>query len=137
MIKLFLGSPVLLYGSETWSIGACENSHLNSFSAPVLRMIMGHHAGVQPDAKTPNTIIWSRAKVIRVQSCKQSDLRGYQCSLEKTLRKDARYLVAENGHYRDLRLPGRTHAWHSSSRDPLGWRRTFAVAKRHLRVCSQ
>ena len=42
MLFLALVFPVLLYDSETWSIGARERGRLNSFSTRALRRIMGY-----------------------------------------------------------------------------------------------
>ena len=156
-IRLFraLVLPVLLYGSETWSIGVHEQRRLNSFSTRSLRRIMGYRW----DNFVPNDRLLHETEIDHQVTCmiRQRQLRLFghvarfpesdQVSrvISKKVSRDWRrprgrppvsWLQRIDGHCRDLTLPGRASAWHSARRDPLGWRQTVTAAMRHPGVCS-
>ena len=156
-IRLFraLVLPVLLYGSETWSIGVHEQGRLNSFSTRALRRIMGYRW----DNFVPNDRLLHETGIDHQVTCmiRQRQLRlfGHVARfpesdpvsrvISKKVSRDWRrprgrppvsWLQRIDSYCRDLSLPGRAYAWHSARRDPLGWRQTATAAMRHPGVCS-
>ena len=154
-IRLFraLVLPVLLYGSETWSIGARERGRLNSFSTRALRRIMGYrwddfvtNERVLREAGMSQVTCMIRQRQLRlfghVARFPESDpvSRVISQRISPAWRRPrgrppVTWLQRIDGHCREMGLAGREHAWHSSRRDPQGWRRAVTAATRCLGVC--
>ena len=147
--------PVLLYGSETWSIGAHERGRLNYFNTRALRRIMGYRWDnfVSSDRLLRETGIAHQVTCM-IRQC-QLRLFGHVARypesdpVSRVITKEVSrawgrprgrppvsWLQRIDGHCRELGLPGRADAWHSYRRNPLGWRQAVTAATRHLGVCS-
>ena len=143
-IRLFraLVLPVLLYGSETWSIGVHEQGRLNSFSTRALRRIMGFRW----DNFVPNDRLLYETGIDHQVTCmirqRQLQLFGHLARFPGSgnrddLWRDQSYQGEATcdlfaGHRRELGLARRMH---TSRRKPLDWRRPVVAANRHISVC--